>query len=174
VEETTAKYALEKLIGKPVTALDEATAFYLYTRIYYGLEPLSFDSAKKVAQPFGASIPDLESRLGLIAVDRGKGQTARIRLLTAEQRQLRPSAPEVNCLIDAVHLAELAFKTGGSAGLSALKRRLTTVSIQDVKKIIDVLYTALPNGDPEKKLLAPLAGYEIGPEEGQRSIKDFW
>lgn len=174
VQATTAKYALEKLIGKPVTALDEATAFYLYARIYHGLEPLVFDDAKKIAQPFGASIPDLESRLGLIAVDRGKGKTARIRLLTAEQRQLRPSAPEVNCLMDAVHLAELAFKTGGSAGLTALKRRLTGVSIQDVKKIIDVLYTALPNGDPEKKLLAPLAGYEIGPEEGQRSLKEYW
>jgi hypothetical protein len=64
--------------------------------------------------------------------------------------------PSDKPIIDAIHLAELAFQRGGLKAYRKVAEKLSLDTNPDFRDALRALYAALPEADPEKKPLASL------------------
>jgi len=180
VEETVVPAFLEAKLGSQMlTRLDPYASFYIYTRISYSISEkekrlvLPFDHANRIAMTLGISMDDLV-RTHVVKYVKSKGRKGVEIIIPrgdlknfAKERDLDLNEPTPRSIIDVVHMLEVAYSLKGSRGVNELYiklKRFRGFDIEAIKTTIQVLYTGLDEGDPEKPLLKPLINLDFKAE----------
>ena len=145
----------QKLVPGGAPGIDEATKFYILSMYFYRARQFPFDEAHKLAISVGTDSIALRDNEHIIRMKQED-----VIVLDAAERErsgdIDLESPSDKPLIDAIHLAELAFQRGGLKAYRALAEKLNLDTNPDFRDALQALYVALPEADPEKKALASL------------------
>ncbi len=170
----TTDYVFEKLANEPGIAskVDAATRFYVVARWTYTFRDkdgkwktsMPFDEARKLAISLGTSLDSLENSYKILKIE--KGSVLILNVVDREHEQIIDlRRPKSNCLLDALHLAILAYKMGGTNTSTKLLSNLGLKGAPEIRAVAQALLQALPEEEEEHKLIAQfLLGLPAGLE----------
>jgi hypothetical protein len=145
----------QKLVPGGAPGIDEATKFYILAMYFYRARQFPFDEAHKLAISVGTDSTALRDNEHII-----RKKQEDVIVLDAVEREhsgdIDLENPSDKPLIDAIHLAELAFQRGGLKAYRAVAEKLNLDTNPDFHDALKALYAALPEADMEKKSLASL------------------
>jgi adenine-specific DNA methylase len=143
------------LIPQGGLGIDPQTKFYILAMHFYRARRFPFDEARKLAISTETDVDLLRKETHLL----GK-KGADVLVLSAIEREhsgyISSAKPTARPMINAIHLAELAFQRGGVQAYNNLVRSLKLDFNPDYPSALKALYEALPDVDEEKRSLAPL------------------
>jgi adenine-specific DNA methylase len=145
----------QRLVPGGATGIDEATKFYILAMHFYRARQFPFDEARKLAISVGTDTAVLRDKQHVI-----RKKSEDVVILDAAEREhsgyIDLERPTDKPLVDAIHLAELGLQRGGMKQYQTLVDRLNLDTNPDFRVALQALTEALPDGDPEKRTLAPL------------------
>ncbi len=145
----------QKLVPGGATGIDEATKFYILAMNFYRARQFPFDEARKLAISVGIDPAVLRDKVHVV-----RKKSEDVVVLDAAEREhsgyIDLEKPRDKPLVDAIHLAELAFQRGGVKQYQAVSEKLNLDTNPDFLVALQALSEALPDVDPEKRALAPL------------------
>lgn len=143
------------LVPSGATGIDETTRFYILAMKFYRARQFPFDEARKLAISVGINTDDLRDKEHVI-----KKKSEDVVVLNASEREhegyIDLAKPSDRPLIDAIHLAELAFQHGGLKAYQRLASQIGLDVNPDYHVVLKALYESLPEVDSEKRALASL------------------
>ena len=175
VSEVVFSYSIEKLVRRPLAALDPETAFYIFVKCSYGgvIPP---DDALMICKGAGVELQALQH--DKIIGKKKIGPRTILTTLNAYERDLDiEKPPHTPTILDQLHLLELAVQKHGKKGFDRL---LSSQSFRagDVRAVAEGLYNGLlltKKNDPEIELLRPIIDlFKTGvPKPPQKTIDKY-
>jgi adenine-specific DNA methylase len=176
VSEAVYSYSVERLVKRPLAALDPQTAFYVFVKCGYGglIPP---DDALMICKGAGVELRALQHDK---IIDKKKiGTRTILATLNAYERNLDPEKPpRTPSIVDQLHLLELAVQKYGKKGFNKLVSS-PTFRAGDVRAVAEGLYNGLlriRKDDPEIELLRPIIDlFKAGaPSPSQDTIDKYF
>ena len=156
VSEAVYSYSVERLMKRPLAALDPQTAFYVFVKCGYGglIPP---DDALMICKGAGVELRALQHDK---VIDKKKiGTRTILATLNAYERGLDlEKPPHTPTILDQLHLLELAVQKHGKKGFDRLVSS-PTFRAGDVRAVAEGLYNSLlliKKNDLEIELLRPI------------------
>jgi adenine-specific DNA methylase len=165
------------LVAEGGAGIDPETRFYILAMRFYKAREIPYDEAHKLAISVGVEAEELREdtptrrRAGSkprllrttkprVRRDIMKKKGEFVKILEASEREhtghIDLANPSTKPLINAIHLAELAFHRGGMKAYRRLAEQIGLDTNPDFQAAMKALEKALPEADPEKKALASL------------------
>jgi len=148
----------KNIIKTTATSIDLVSKFYLIAWHLYKAREFPFDEARNLALSIGLNVEDLKTIHKILNKKSGD-----VEILSPTEREkqgfLNPEKPDDNgILVNAVHLALLAYQDGGQKAFESMVAKLRRDTDKSFRQYMDALYNAIPDVKDleEKKMLAEI------------------